>query len=115
MKTPALKYLDESIYDLLEAVRKRPAVCIDEPSISRLNLFLASYTAGLGRVGFALKDQTDFHRFHDWIARRLGYGNSTSGWANMIRDKSASEADAFGQFFVYLDEFRKESSVAKRE
>jgi hypothetical protein len=53
-------------------------------------------------------DAADFFRFHDLVARRLGYFESTSGWANMIRDKSASDAEAFHQFYILLDEFRKD-------
>lgn len=82
---------------------------IAEPSINRLDAFLVGYTGGLGRVGFGLRDEEDFHRFPDWIAHRLGFGNSASGWCNMIRSKSTSEKDAFERFFVLLDEFRKES------
>jgi hypothetical protein len=110
MSAPAIRELDESIYDILNAIRKRPGLYIAEPSINRLYAFLVGYTGGLGRVGFGLRDEEDFHRFHDWIARRLGFGGSTSGWCNMIRDKSTSEKDAFEQFFVLLDEFKNESA-----
>jgi hypothetical protein len=82
---------------------------IVEPSLYRLHSFLTGYTGGLGRVGFALRDEADFHRFHDWVARRLGFFESTSGWVNMIRDKSTSDAEAFARFFELLDEFKNES------
>ena len=95
MSAPTLQVLDESIYDVLDVVRKSPGIYIAEPSINRLHAFLVGYTAGLGRVGFTLRDEDNFHRFHDWVARRLGFGGSTSGWCNMIRDKSTSEADQF--------------------
>ena len=110
MSAPEFQELDESIYDVLDRIRKRPGMYIAEPSINRLHAFLVGYTAGLGRVRFALRDEVGFHRFHDWVARRLGFGGSASGWCNMIRSKSASEADAFERFFALLDEFRKESS-----
>lgn len=105
---PTLAELDESIYDVLGAIRKRPGMYIVEPSIYRLQSFLVGFDVGLGRVGFGLRDGKDFHRFHDWVARRLGYSGSTSGWANMIREKCRSDEDAFAQFYVLLDEFRKE-------
>jgi hypothetical protein len=110
MSAPELQELDESIYDVLDAIRKRPGMYIAEPSINRLHAFLVGYTAGLGRVRFALRGEGDFHRFHDWVAGRLGFGSSTSGWCNMIRSKSVSEADAFDRFYALLDEFRKEPS-----
>jgi hypothetical protein len=109
MSAPVFQELDESIYDMLNAIRKKPGLYIATPSINRLHAFVVGYTAGLGRVRFAVRDDEHFHRFHDWVAHRLGFGESTSGWCNMIRDKSESEADAFHRFFVLLDEFRKES------
>jgi len=108
MSAPKFKELDESIYDALEAVRKRPGMYLPEPSITQLRAFLNGYTGGLGRVRYALRGTEDFHRFHDWVAHRLGFAGSTSGWCNMIRDKSVSEEDAFKRFFVLLDEFRME-------
>jgi hypothetical protein len=109
-EAPTLQELDESIYDVLEAIRQRPGIYIVEPSIYRLQSFLTGYSAGLGRVGFVLRDGASFHRFHDWVARRLGFAGSAAGWCNMIREKSATEADAFQMFFVLLDEFRKETA-----
>jgi hypothetical protein len=106
-EAPTPQELDESVYELLEAIRYRPGMYIVEPSIYALSNFLGGYSAGLGRVGFALREGTDFHRFHDWVAHRLGFSGSTSGWCNMIREKSKSDADAFQNFFVLLDEFRK--------
>jgi hypothetical protein len=110
MSAPSFQELDESIYDVLDAIRKKPGMYIGEPSLQRLHDFLGGYSAGLGRVRFSLKDTADFHRFHDWVAQRLGFYESTSGWCNMIRDKSTSEADALQKFFLLLDEFRKESA-----
>ena len=110
MNAPVFQELDESIYDLLDSIRKKPGLYIAEPSINRLDSLLAGYTAGLGRVRFALRDEADFHRFHDWVAHRLGFGESTSGWCKMILEKSTGEADAFKNFYILLDEFRKPSS-----
>ena len=105
MSASTRKEVKESIYDLLGWIRKKPGLYIVEPSIYRLHSFLTGYDAGLGHAGFILRDEADFHRFHDWVAHRLGFGESTSGWVNMIRDKSASDAEAFQRFYVFLDEF----------
>jgi hypothetical protein len=110
MSAPEFKETEESIYDLLETIRKRPGMYICKPSLQGLRDFLGGYTAGLGRVRLVLRDTTDFHRFHDWVAHRLGFYESTSGWCNMIRDKSANEEEAFRKFYVLLDEFKKESA-----
>ena len=110
MNSSSLKELDESIYDLLESIRQKPGLYIVEPSTDRLQSFLTGYEAGLGRVGFALRDEVGFHKFHEWVANRLGFPESTSGWAGMIRARTASGEEAFRQFFVLLGEFRKNSN-----
>ncbi len=103
------KEIEMSINDLLGHIRRRPGLYIGERSIHRLDAFLDGYDAGLGHVGFILRDDIDFPRFNDWVAHRLGFSNSTSGCANMLRTKFASDEEAFEQFFVLLDEFKKET------
>jgi hypothetical protein len=110
MNATSAKELDESIYDLLDAIRKKPGLFVVEPSIFRLQAFVNGHSSGLGRVGFTLRDGEKFFKFNDWVARHFGFSESTSGWCNMIREKSTSDADAFKQFFILLDEFRKEKA-----
>ena len=107
MNARKFKELDETIYDVLEAIRRRPTMYIDEPSIRQLHVFLGGYTGGLGRVGYALRGES-LRRFNEWIGRRLGFPEPTSGWCNMIRAKSLSDEDAFKRFFLLLDEFKKQ-------
>jgi len=99
-----------SIYEWLEMIRPKPGLYLGKRSIERLDMLLAGIGFGLGMVGLSLRDAHDFHRFHDWVAKRLGFYESTSGWCNMIREKSASDEEALNQFFVLLNEFRKESA-----
>src|SRR5579871_5603119 len=108
MNAPEFTEMDESIYEVLAAIHKRPGFYVSAPSINELSAFLTGYTSGLGRFRYVLKDTVEFHEFHDWVARRLGFGESTSGWRNMIREKSGDEKEAFEKCFVLLDEFRKE-------
>jgi hypothetical protein len=101
---PDFREVDESIFDMLETIRKRPAFYLPERSLIQLSVFIGAYMAGLGRVGFKLKD--DLREFNNWVAQKLGYSNSTSGY-RMILDKSGSDREAFDKFFEFLDEFRK--------
>jgi hypothetical protein len=102
-------FVDESIYEVLERIRSRPALYLGESTIVRLDAYLVGIITGLGMAELALRDAHDFHRFHGWVAGRLNINESASGWCRMIRSKSASDEDAMKQFFVLLDEFRKES------
>lgn len=102
--------LDKSIYDVLARIRSKPAMYIGEKSIVRLDAFLQGISTGLAMANLALRDVHDFRRFYDWVARRLGFYESTSGWCNMILSKSSNDEEALKQFFVLLDEFRKDSA-----
>ena len=45
--------------------------------------------------------------FHDWVAYRTHFRESTSGWCNMIVSSCQSEEEAFDRFFELLDEHSK--------
>lgn len=79
-----LELLDESVFDFLFSLRKKPALYFGEKSLTRLFVYLLGYQRGLGELGKVLKQQDQFHGFHDWVAAKLGFTNSTSGWCNMI-------------------------------
>jgi len=96
-----------SIYDLLELISRKPGFYTIERSIYRLDSFIAGADLGFTKCGFVMRDHDDLRKFNEWVARRFGF-NGTSGVANMIRYKSTSDADAFDQYFILLDEFRKE-------
>jgi hypothetical protein len=109
MDAPILREAKQSIYDVLELVRKRPPIYLDEYSIKRLRSFLVGYQGGLISQGFEFRNANpDFHAFNDWVAKRLGFFESTAGWCNMILEKSVNERDALERFFALLDEFKKE-------
>jgi hypothetical protein len=106
---------EEGVYDVVDRMRAKPPLYIGERSLERLFVYLAGISAGVWMAGNnkALKDAEDFHRFHDWVAKRLGFYESTSGWHKMIRIKCADESEALDRFYVLLDEFRAESKAAK--
>src|ERR1017187_6129082 len=101
MSTTAFKTHEMSIYDLLELIRKRPGFYTIERSIFRLDSFIAGAELGFIKCGFVMRDWDDLRKFNEWVARRFGF-NGTSGVANLIRDKSTSDADAFDRFFILL-------------
>jgi hypothetical protein len=74
-------------------------------SPTHLNSFLSGYF-------FANRDQPvkeekpSFHEFHDWVADKFGYFESTSGWAFMIEDQREDKHEALYLFYELLDEYR---------
>jgi len=97
------------IYKLIDEIRPRPAMYLGENSVSFLRAFLGGYmrAAYEAQAPFA-EENPPFSAFHDWVAMKLGYYESTSGWAKMLlAAEGQNEAKALERFFVYLDEFKK--------
>lgn len=102
--------------DLLETIRKRPGLYLGECSLSALYHAIAGYELALfvhgikNDVSVRLPDD-----FNDWVAYRLHYKESTSGWKRMILGAGGDEVTAFTRFFELLDQHaaRKSRVVAK--
>lgn len=73
-----------SIYTVIDLVRRRPGMYIGDPSPDSLLIFLSGYDLAMQHAGLVDTSQPPLHGFHDWIAQRLGFYESTAGWANMI-------------------------------
>jgi hypothetical protein len=110
MSATPLETHEMSVYDLLELIRRKPGFYTIERSIYRLESYISGAELEFVKCGFVMRDWDDLRKFNKWVALRFGF-SGTSGIANMIRDKSASDADAFDQFFVFLDEFRQELAL----
>ena len=86
-----------------------------EKSIRRLRSFLAGYEAGVGYQAGGNWDQMkltgaeDMGYFNAWVAKRLNYSESGSGWCNMILSKAGADDKAFDLFFELLDTYRSEN------
>jgi hypothetical protein len=104
-------------YELLDAIRLRPAMYLSEPSITALYNFINGYSFH-NEARFEIQKGTDppFPEFHNWTAMRLGFKESTSGWCKMLlKVKNGDEEKAFQRFFVLLDEFRgRQARVVRR-
>jgi hypothetical protein len=94
--------------DRFETFRRRPIMFTGKYSIGAVRSFLEGYACAMANHGL-LQEEDPFlvpHEFHDWVAYRLHFYESTSGWNNMIRERSETEEKAIERFFVLLEEFR---------
>ena len=57
---------------------------IGNPSPDALHIFLTGYWCAMDDAGVTDASLPVFQGFHDWVARKFGFGESTAGWANMI-------------------------------
>ncbi|MAT69924.1 MAG: hypothetical protein CMJ58_10425 [Planctomycetaceae bacterium] len=50
---------------------------------------------------------SELRPYHDWVAAKLGFRESTAGWRNMILERAGdNETEAFQLFFRLLDEYQ---------
>ena len=68
-------------YKLLKKIEQRPGMWAGENTLKSIKTFLAGYNHALFENNL-IEEGTDL--FFDWIAKKLGFYESTAGWANMI-------------------------------
>ena len=94
-----------TVYELIDEIRMKTEMYIGYSSPTHLDSFLSGYY-------FAKRDETTkeespkFYKFHDWVANKLDYKESTSGWANIIEDQREDKKEALYLFYELLDEYR---------
>jgi hypothetical protein len=92
-------------YEILDAMAKRPGMYLGEQSITILSGWVAGWCSALDDPFEGT--EPPFREFHDWVALRLGFFESTSGWRLMLlKTYEGDEVAAFRRFFELFDEFR---------
>ena len=91
---------------LLEVIREDPVLYLGDRSLSALWHYLQGYWMALSvydmRLAFPLPPD-----FQDWVAYRLHFFESTSGYRNMILKRVPDENAALDRFFELLDDHRR--------
>jgi phosphoribosylanthranilate isomerase len=98
------------VYEFFEKLKERPAMYVGAKSLTRLQMFFYGYCYALSLqdIEFPQK-QFAAYSFHDWIAKKFGWNESTSGWLNMIlKEVNDDDEKAFDLFFALLEEFKLE-------
>ena len=102
---------------ILEKLHRRPALYTGENTLTSIRHFLSGYgfSLMLHEIPSADDPLVIPREFHDWVAYRLHYYESTSGWCNMICDRTDTDQQAIDRFFELLSEFkhREPHTVAK--
>ena len=92
-------------YELIDMIRMRTEMYTGHSSPTHLHSFLSGYF--FAKTHEAIKEESPkFHRFHDWVANKFDYYESTSGWAYMIEDQREDKKEALYLFYELLDEYR---------
>jgi hypothetical protein len=69
-------------YKLLKEIEKRPTMWIGETDLKSIKNFVSGYYLAL--IDNKIVPENIDEPFFDWVANKLGYFESTAGWANMI-------------------------------
>ena len=117
-------------YNALKRMEHRPTMWTGENSLRSMATYVQGYKDALGDNNLIAETDLD-DPFFDWVAGKLGYFESTAGWANMILayslgfDPRLIEWEQFlarpvsGQehsrsielFYNLLDEFKEKEST----
>jgi len=113
IRVQAPEYIN-TLYELFDLVRQRPAMYFGSGKLSDFRAFLAGFQVAqdLHEVDFAAKEEPDFGRFSEWVAQHYGWEESTAGWKNIILHEVGDEEDGLTQFFRLVDDFRARRKLA---
>ncbi|OUS02644.1 hypothetical protein A9Q86_02940 [Flavobacteriales bacterium 33_180_T64] len=74
----------KEFYNVLKKIEVRPALWTGEINLKSISIFLNGYSLALHEHDILQSPVELEINFHDWIANKLGFYESTSGWNNMI-------------------------------
>lgn len=97
----------QSFYELLDAVRRRPAMYLGRKSLHDLYVWLAGYGIGRMQAGLAPSDEErEFGEFDAFVQDKYDW-HDVGGWAAKIAYYHREDASALDEFYKLLDEFRE--------
>jgi hypothetical protein len=106
----------DNFYDLLQKIKKRPAMYLGRHSIFSLQAYLDGYYYARRELGVPLtEEESEFQEFQKWMRERF---NVETGqlWASILLFHSADERSAVDRFFNLFEEFlNREKSLKEDE
>jgi hypothetical protein len=120
-------------YKILKQIELHPAMWTGEATLDSIRNYISGYYHALLDNKIVHKAHTD-EPFFDWVANKLGYYESSAGWANMIlaycmgfKPQEINWEDVFATpvtkeqhlksisyFYELLEEFKKEHEIGER-
>jgi hypothetical protein len=74
----------KEFYHILKRLESRPAMWTGENSLKSIRTFLAGYSYAINEHDIPETEIDSGSNFHDWIANKFGFHESTAGWHNLI-------------------------------
>ncbi len=91
--------------DLLSEIRARPALWLNDKSLTGLKDLLFGYEIACRIHHLAITEPLDdvtWQGFTDWLQARY---NKSATWYQLLIENSRSESEAFDRFFEFLDAY----------
>jgi len=105
----------DNFYDLLEKIKKRPAMYLGRHSIFSLQAFLDGYYFARRELGLPLTEQeSEFQEFLQWMRDKFKVETGQL-WASILLFHSADERNAVERFFSLFEEFINGQTSTKNE
>lgn len=97
-----------NLYLLLDLIKEKPYLYIGDQNFSSLCNNINGYKLYCSHNNITENLIPKWDEFHDFVAVQLNYEESTSGYKNMILEKSNfDEKKAMNKFYELFDLFRK--------
>ncbi len=95
-----------TLFNLLEKIKRKPALYLGKTSITDLRMFIVGYRFARAEMGISNSEaESDFYKnFQPWLQNRLSI-RTVNAWDKIILLTSIDEKAAFDYFFQLLDEF----------
>lgn len=101
----------DNFYDVLQKIKKRPAMYLGRHSIFSLQAFLDGYYFARRELGIPLtKQEAEFQEFLQWLRQKFQVETGQL-WASILLFHSADERNAVERFFDLFEEFLNREKV----
>jgi hypothetical protein len=95
-----------TLYEFIAQISQRPGLYFEEKSLSALYHFINGYSLACHLKGIDEHEIPPFGEFHEFVRRKTGFSETTSGWRNMLLSfNDNNEEKALAMFFVVFAEF----------
>lgn len=96
----------ENLYAIIRQIRQRPGWFVEEKNLSALYHFINGYSLACWTKGIVENERPAFGEFHEFVRKKTGFNESTSGWRNMILSFNGNDEEkALAMFFDFFEEF----------
>jgi hypothetical protein len=99
------RFYMRQLYEFLDSIKKRPAMYLLTPSITRLDMLLRGYALARREAGLEpTEEEKEFEGFQSWVQEKYGI-NSGQSWSKIILFYSVDEYEALQKFFELFEEY----------